>query len=167
MEKLSSNLINIYSFCQNINSFSNENSMLKIHSKLGRNSQKLTLCSQKKENERGFDLWQESSHAAISQDFFVFGVFREDKLVFCLGVKGEKKISRRSGTKESREAKKCFWLVIYVLDLWGQNVGPTKWVQTDRKIARLCHLSQKNRPQICRHNNAARWEGKDRAETVT
>ena len=39
---------------------------------------------------------------SISRDFFcVFGVFREDKLVFCLGVKEEEKIflENISGTK--------------------------------------------------------------------
>jgi hypothetical protein len=35
----------------------------------------------------------------------VFGVFHEDKLVFCLGVKGEKK-SREEVAAKSREKRK-------------------------------------------------------------
>ena len=43
-EKLSLDLIFIDNFCQNIKSFCEQNSMLRIHSKPDRNSPELTQC---------------------------------------------------------------------------------------------------------------------------
>ena len=63
----------------------------------------------------------------------------------------EKKFSREYKWHKivKQKKKKCFWLVIYALDLWGQNVGPTtKWTSGLTKWGGSSANGSKNSPTL-------------------
>ena len=72
-----------------------------------------------------------------------------------IGVLSRRKRRRKNFSREykwhkivKQKKKKCFWLVIYALDLWGQNVGPTTWTSGLTKWGGRSANGSKNSPTL-------------------